>query len=336
MAKNLSTSTGTIRPLNRWRLALGLAIGLAALGISLWLPSWASGSLMRSVTDFFKLAALASAWNLIGGYTGYPSFGNVAFFGLGAYGTGLAMVVLHWPFALALAFGALLCFAFGLLLGLPALRLKGQYFALATLGSAMALQETARNLDIVGANRGMIMPLIYSPPLFYFLTLALLIFILALTWVISKTRFGYGLIAIRDDEEAADVLGINTRLYKTSAFCLSGILTGLVGGVHAYHITYIEPLAVFDVLRTIEMIVMAMIGGAGTVFGPLIGAALIFSSSEYLATLSAQLRTLPVVFFGGIIVFSTLFLPSGLWELLSGQKRLSWRYLLHNIRSHRV
>lgn len=333
---NEQTTPQAPRPKRRWRLVAGLMVGAVALGIALWTPSWATGALMRTITDFFKLAALASAWNLIGGYTGYPSFGHVAFFGLGAYGTGLAMVVLAWPFAAALAFGAVLCLVFGLLLGLPVLRLKGQYFALATLGSAMALQEIARNLDIVGANRGLIMPLIYNPRLFYFLALALLVFILALSWLIPRTRFGYGLIAIREDEEAADVLGINTRLLKTTAFCISGTLTGLVGGVHAYHITYIEPVAVFDVLRTIEMIVMAMIGGAGTPFGPLIGAAVIYSSSEYLASLSAGLRTLPVIFFGGLIVGATLFLPGGLWELLSGRKRLSWRFLLQNIRAHRV
>ncbi|MFQ5795722.1 MAG: branched-chain amino acid ABC transporter permease [Candidatus Bipolaricaulia bacterium] len=319
-----------------WRVALGFVLGLGALGVAFWVPTWASSALMRTVTDFFKLAALASAWNLIGGYTGYPSFGNVAFFGLGAYATGLAMVQFQWPFAAALVFAALLCLLLGLLLGLPVLRLKGHYFAIATLGAAEGLREIIRNLEIVEANRGLVMPLIYDPPLFYFLTLGLLALTLGLTWVITKTRFGYGLIAIREDEEAAAVLGINTRLYKTTAFCLSGILTGLVGGVHAYHITFIDPQAAFDVLRTISMIVMAVIGGAGTVFGPLIGVVLIFSTSEYLASLSAQLRTLPVIFFGGMIVLITLFLPSGLWDLLSGRQRLSWRYLLENIRMHRA
>jgi len=320
----------------RWRLLLGLLLGAAALGLALWVPSWAKGSLMRTLTDFFKMATLATAWNLIGGYTGYPSFGNVAFFGLGAYGTGLAMVEFQWPFAAALVFGALVCLIFGLLLGLPVLRLKGHYFAIATLGSAEALREIIRNLDIVGANRGLGMPLIYDPPLFYFLMLGLLLFSILLTWGITRTRFGYGLIAIREDEEAADVLGINTRLYKTSAFCLSGMLTGLVGGVHIYHMTFIDPQSAFEVLRTISMIVMAVIGGSGTVLGPLIGAALIFSMSEYLATLSVTLRTLPVVFFGGLIVLTSLFLPNGLWELLSGRQRLSWRYLMNNIRSHRA
>jgi len=319
-----------------WRPLLGLLLVLGSLALALWVPTWAKGSLMRTLTDFFKVATLASAWNLIGGYAGYPSFGNVAFFGLGAYGTGLAMVQFHWPFAAALVFGAGVCLVFGLALGLPVLRLKGHYFAIATLGSAEALREIIRNLEIVDANRGLVMPLVYNPPFFYFVTLGLLLFTIALTWIITKTRFGYGLIAIREDEEAADVLGINTRLYKTTAFCLSGVLTGLVGGVHIYHMTFIDPGSAFEVLRTVEMIVMAVIGGAGTVWGPLIGAGFIFFSSEYLASLSAQLRTLPVIFFGGMIVLTTLFLPNGAWDLLSGRHRLSWRYLLHNIRQHRA
>lgn len=321
---------------SKLRIVLGIVFGLGFLGAAFWIPTWASGAQLRVVTDFFKLATLASAWNIIGGYTGYPSFGNVAFFGLGAYSTGLAMVEFQWPFPLALAFGGLICALFALLLGLPILRLKGHYFAIATLGAAEALREIIRNLEIVEANRGLILPMIYDPPQFYFLTFGLLALTILITWVVTKTRFGYGLVAIREDEEAANVMGINTRLFKTAAFCLSGLLTGLVGGVHAYHITFIDPEAAFNVLRTISMIVMAVIGGSGTVFGPLLGALLIFSMSEYLASLSAQLRTLPVIFFGGVIVLTTLFLPSGVWDLLSGRKKLTWRYLLHNIRIHRA
>jgi branched-chain amino acid transport system permease protein len=318
------------------RFYIGLLIGFAALLFAFILPMIANTAQIRVVTDFFKLAAMASAWNLIGGFTGYASFGQVAFFGLGGYATGYAMVNLGWSFAPALVLGALICVVFALLLGIPILRLKGHYFAIATLGAAEGVKEIFKNIEAVEANRGLVLPPHFAPEMYYYLTLIFLIVVVASIWAITKTRFGYGLIAIREDEEAADVLGVNTRLYKTAAFVISGLIVGIIGGIHTYHVSYIEPNAGFDVLRTIEMIVMAVIGGAGTVFGPLIGAALIFFSSEYLASLSENLRILPVMIFGVLLIVSSLFLPRGLMGILSGKQKLSLSSMLENIRSHRV
>ena len=313
-----------------------LIIGVTALLLAIFIPFFANNAQLRLLTDFLKFAAMASAWNLIGGFTGYPSFGQVVFYGIGAYGTGYALTTLGWPFFPALFLGAAIAGLFALILGIPVLRLKGHYFAIATLGAAEAVREIVRNLDVVNANEGLVLPPVYDPQFFYFIMLALVALTTLGIWVITKTRFGYGLLAIREDEEAADVLGINTRLYKTAAFVISGVIVGLVGGVHMYHSGYMEPVLGFNVLITVKMIVMAVIGGAGSVAGPLIGSGLIFFSSEYLATLSETLRNLPVIFFGILLVVASLFLPRGLWDIISGRQKLSWKMLLQNIRSHRV
>jgi len=320
------------RPVNQ----LWLVVGAAALLLVLLLPLLGSNTQLRLFTDFFKVAVMAMGWNLIGGFTGYASFGQVVFFGIGAYGTGFALTTLGWSIFPAIGLGILLGVAFAVVLGIPVLRLKGHYFAIATLGAAEATREIVRNLDIVNANEGLVLPPILEPQFFYFVTLGMLIAVTIGIWLITKTPFGYGLRAIREDEEAAEVLGINAQLYKTSAFALSALIVAMIGGIHIYHVSYIEPIQGFNVLLTVEMIVMSVIGGAGTVLGPIIGAAMIFFPAEYLASISDSLRTLPVIFFGALLVLFSLFLPQGLMEILTGRQKLSLSLLLSQIRAHRV
>lgn len=308
--------------------AIGAAV-LLALAIA---PGVLSPFLVQFLINLFMLAALAESWNIIGGFTGYASFGNVAFFGIGAYTTGVLLTVAALPFWLALPASGLLAMLFAALVGMPILRLKGHYFAIATLGVAETMREIVYNLKITGGGTGLTMPLTKSQLPFFYLLLGIVVAATAVNGWLSASRFGYGLIAIREDEDAAAAMGINTALYKTAAFAMSGGFAGLVGGVFAYWITFIDPEGVFRVITTIQMIIMAVFGGMGTVVGPLLGALVLTSISEVLST---KLVNLAELFNGVIVILVVLFMPKGLAEVLS-HGQWSLRDFARNLREFRV
>lgn len=309
-------------------IALGAGV-LLALAIA---PGVLSPFLVQFLINLFMLAALAESWNIIGGFTGYASFGNVAFFGIGAYTTGVLLTVAALPFWLALPASGLLAMLFAALVGMPILRLKGHYFAIATLGVAETMREIVYNLKITGGGTGLTMPITRSALPFFYLMLGIAVAASAVNWWLSASRFGYGLIAIREDEDAAAAMGINTALYKTAAFAMSGGFAGLVGGVFAYWITFIDPEGVFKVITTIQMIIMAVFGGMGTVVGPLLGALVLTSISEVLST---HLVSLAELFNGVIVILVVLFMPQGLAEVIRhGQWRL--RDFARNLREYRI
>jgi len=309
-----------------------LVIGAAVVLALALAPAGLSPFLVQFLINLFMLAALAESWNIIGGFTGYASFGNVAFFGIGAYTTGVLLTAAEWPFALALPAGGLLAMAFAGLIGMPILRLKGHYFAIATLGVAETMREIVYNLKITGGGTGLTMPITRSALPFFYLMLGILIAATLVNWWISASRFGYGLIAIREDEDAAAAMGINAALYKTAAFALSGLFAGLTGGVFAYWITFIDPEGVFRVIVTIQMIIMAVFGGMGTVVGPLLGALVLATVSEVLST---QLVSLAELFNGFIVILVVLFMPKGLAEVIR-KREFSLRKLARNLREYRV
>jgi branched-chain amino acid transport system permease protein len=313
----------------QWTRAGVAALVVLALSLA---PVALSPFLIQFLINLFMLAALAESWNIIGGFTGYASFGNVAFFGIGAYTTGVLLTVLKWPFALALPASGLLAMAFAALVGIPILRLKGHYFAIATLGVAETMREIVYNLKITGGGTGLTMPITKSALPFFYLMFGILVAATAINWWLSASRFGYGLVAIREDEDAAMAMGINAALYKTAAFALSGAFAGLVGCVFAYWITFIDPDGVFKVIITIQMIIMAVFGGMGTVVGPLLGALVLASVSELLST---QLVSLAELFNGLIVILVVLFMPKGLAEVIS-KREFSLRTLARNLREYRM
>jgi len=278
-----------------WPVLIGAAV-CAALAVA---PIVLSPFLVQFLINFFMVAILAESWNIIGGFTGYASFGSAGFFGVGAYTTGVLLTAGKLPFALALPAAGLVAMAFAALIGMLVLRLKGQYFAIATLGVTETTREVVYNLDITGGGSGLNLPMMHSPLPFFYLMLAILVLAVLVNLWISVSRFGYGLVAIREDEDAASALGIPTARYKTLAFALSGGLAGLAGGVFAYWITFIDPTEVFKVSWTIRMIIMAVFGGAGTVLGPLLGAAALASIFEGLST---HLETLAELCNGIIVI----------------------------------
>jgi branched-chain amino acid transport system permease protein len=313
-----------------------LIIGAVLLGVIVF-PLLSNNFMIRFGTDILMFAILASAWNLIGGYTGYASFGNVVFFGIGAYVTAILMEKygLNFGFAyLAAGIGAAI---FAVLIGLPVLRLRGHYFAIATLGVAEAMKALVQNLDITEGNAGIYLPMLdvgikYQYLFFFYIMLTTLVVTLLTTWLLLNAKLGYSLVAIREDEDAAGSVGINTTASKTIAFALSGFFTGLAGSIYAFQQAFIQPGPVFTVQTTVKMIVMAVFGGMGKLFGPLLGAFSIEVISEVLSNYFLVAHTL---FFGIVVIMAIVFTPKGIIDLI-GQRKFGISYFLENIRIHRI
>lgn len=287
------------------------------------LPFAVSGFWVRLVTYILMFSVLASALNIISGFTGYAAFGNMVFFGLGAYTTAVFMTKMGMPFPVALVGAAALAIIMAMLLGMLLLRLKGHYFALGTLGAAEAVKFIIDNMtELTGGGQGITLPQMRGSPAvvntaFYFMMFALLVIILIVSWRLSKNRLGYAFKAIRANEEAAGVMGIDTTRYKIYSWSISAIFTGLAGSVYAYWFSYIDPPTVFDVMWVVKMFVMILIGGAGTVFGPVIGAFILETISELVWS---RFLNLHLGILGMIIILVVLFIPNGLLSLVTSGK----------------
>lgn len=314
-------------PARRWA-------ALAALGAFLVLFPWTVSSFwVRIATEVVMWAGLAQSWNIIGGYTGYLSFGQGAFFGLGAYVTGIAMTELGWPFGAGLIVSGLLAALLAAAIGYPTLRLRGAYFAIATWAFGEMLRQVATVLEITGGAFGMRLPALLNLPYFYYVTLAVTGLTYLTTYLLlERARFGYKLLAIREHEEAAEMVGVNTVAVKINAFALSAFFPGVLGGVYAYWLTYIHPDSVLGGSITDLMVVMVFVGGVGTFWGPLLGAFLVQLVNRVLWLVWGE-STLYLVIIGAAICAVVLFIPDGLVGLLEGvggpvlAPREAWRRL---------
>lgn len=306
---------------------------MAVLVLLAGVPWYGSDLLIQFGINALLLAVLAQGWNIIGGYTGYASFGNSVFYGLGSYGVAIAMAQWHLPFYVGMGFGVVLSIVFAVLIGVLVLRLKGHYFAIATLGLAAVMTAIVSNVGLAGQNIGLVLPPLNDDRLFYELSLGLLTITTLTIWGVTRSRFGFGLIAIRENEEGAAVMGVNTTLYKVMAFALSGIFSALAGGIHAYWITFLDPESAFDLTLNVKMIIMAVFGGPGTVFGPIVGALSLSAISEFL---SSEVTSIAGLFFGVVIVAAVVFMPRGLADMLRRGRKMGWGYFAENIRRHRL
>lgn len=296
--------------------------GLPLLTDKLW---------FRVATTVAMFVVLASAWNIIGGMTGYAAFGNVAFFGVGAYATAFLVANRHVPFALALMAAPIVAALFAIAIGLPLLRLRGHYFAIATLGVSVAVAEVVNNVEPLGGSTGIFMPIVRSDLLFFYLMAGTAIIAVAVSWFVLRTRFGYGLLAIRENEEAAAVIGINTTLYKVAAFALAAALTGLAGGVFAQWNVFINAENVFPVDYNVQMILMAVLGGSGTVLGPVIGAVTLEALIQAFAS-GGEFAVWSQVGLGVLLATTVVFVPRGILDFFGGQSRLTLQYLRSSLR----
>lgn len=300
-------------------------------------PFWASGYWVRVFSSVFMYAALATSLNIMMGYTGYADFGNVVFFGVGAYTTGVLMKHLSAPLPVAVLAGGLMAALFAAALGIPILRLRGHYFAIATIGVMDATREIVSNMDsITGGGTGLSLPIPDMGPrlfftLIYFTMFGLMIIYAVLSTLIRRSRFGYGLRAIRAEEQAAAIAGIPTTRYKVMAWATSACMTGIVGGVFAYWFSYIEPPDVFNILIIVKYMIMMLIGGAGTVLGPIVGAFFLELLSE---VVWGQFLELHLGILGFIIIVVVIFIPKGILALVQGGFRPSvW---LAELRANRI
>jgi branched-chain amino acid transport system permease protein len=288
---------------------------IAAVGIvSLCAMPLLDNYVLRLVTLAFMYAGLSLSWNLTGGYAGYPSFATSAFFGLGAYVSGITQhqgVVWVGAWLLSLiATGA-----FAALLGSVILRLRGHYFAVGSLVIVEVLREViTTSTSFTGGGMGLNLPVIsHDPTAFgriYFcaMLLVLLLTLLTTLWV-DRSKMGVALRCIKQNEDAAVVVGINTTGYKVLAFTLSGAIAGAIGAVYGSWVSYIDPSDAFDILISVKPIIMTLLGGPGTVVGPLFGSALFLLFEE---TVWRNFMTLHEGMLGLIVVALILCVPSGL------------------------
>ncbi len=257
----------------------------------------------------FLYGAMATAWNLLGGFAGQVSFGHAAFMGIGAYTTAICsgLGVSLW---LAVPAGALLAGVFSLVIGIPAFRLRGPYFSIATIGIGEATRLIALNwTSLTGGASGLTLSV--APPIVaqYFAALLLCVVCVALAAWIKTSRFGYALAAVRQDPDAAETLGVATTVAKTQALFISACLLGVAGSIYALHYLFISPDSVFGFNTSIGFVIMPIIGGLGTVMGPLIGAVVYTYIREQL---SATFANLDLLTFGVLLIAIVVFEPRGI------------------------
>jgi branched-chain amino acid transport system permease protein len=314
--------------MSAWRYpAFWLTIGLVmAGGLAAFITR--SATLREDMFLLMMFVALASSLNILLGYTGYISFGHIVFFGLGGY-VGFFLMSqygwLLWPAALV---GGLASGLLALLLGLAILRLRGAYFALATIGINEAVRAFVNNFSPFGGPTGLSLNFaVYRDHyggannalwLTFGTLFALTLLVLVASYLIKFSRFGLGLMAIREDEDAAMVMGVRTPWSKTWAYVLSAIFPGIVGVLFFFKNGNVEPPDAFRLHLSIEMIVMVMLGGQGTVLGPLIGATAYERLRGYLLT-SPLFKDLQLTLAGLLLLIIILFVPAGVVGWLRGR-----------------
>ncbi len=264
---------------------------------------------------------LGSAWNLLGGFAGQLSLGHAAFFGIGAYSASILASKSSLSPWLAMLIGPLLVLPVASLVGWICFRLRGPYFTLATIAIGEMVRLVALNWrDLTGGAVGVVIrPSIFSGTNkipYYYIILAIAVATVALCYFISRRKLGYYLLAIREDQETAESIGINTTRYKLVALSISASLTALAGAFYANYFLFVDPTIVLPLSLSVEIVLMAIIGGLGTVQGPIVGAILLKLSSEIFRN---QFANANLLIYGLLLVLVILFLPDG---LLGGYRKL--------------
>ncbi len=273
--------------------------------------------------NVFLYATMATSWNIMGGYTGYRSLGHSAFYGLGAYAAAIAANQWGWNPLVSSPILALGVAVFAMLLGWVMLRASGSAFVIASIAMLLIVRLLANNFEgITGGAPGLSQPIPPWPPAlsrlpFYYYMLGILIVAILASSFIRRSRFGLGLLAIRDDEGKAEMVGVNTTLYKILAFGISAYFVALGGGVWSYAQTHISPPFAFGITPGIQMILYTMLGGSGTVWGPALGAFLLVPVSDFILF---QFGGSPIhlTVLGGVMIAIILFMPRGIIPSIGG------------------
>lgn len=326
--------------------------GLGGLIFLLWIPFSGIGGGYLQTLGFltFLYVILSTAWNILGGYTGQISFGHATFYGLGAYVTSI-LALRGVPPLMTMPLAGIVASLYGLLWGYPCLRLRGQYFAIATIGVGEATRLLMLNLDdliknnawlkgflregvLTGGATGLMLPTpedIHAYAVgFYYGAMGLMFFALLISWWVRRSKFGLGLLAINMDIDAAETLGVKTAYYKNLALMLSAFMVGICGSIYAQYVFYIDPQTVFGFPMSIAMVLMPTIGGIGTLVGPVLGAVVyivvqdrILTANLEIGAFKLSLSSLHLLIYGSVLVLIILFEPKGIMGL---QRRLIRRW----------
>lgn len=274
----------------------------------------------------FMYIAMASSWNIIGGYAGYTSLGHNVFFAVGGYFTGVLLVYYDVSPLLTAPLAGLLAMALGLLVGLISLRTRGPAFIISTIAMVMLVKITFDNWDYIGGVRGLSLPLIQIPLLvvkfpFYYYMLLIAIAAVYMSYRIRHSKFGLGLRAISQDETKAEVAGIPTNMYKILAFGISGIFVGMAGGIWGYYLTYLRPNIFLLIIVAAQLVLMTVLGGKGTVAGPVLGAVLFIAVNEFFVA-NLGFTELNIVATGLLLALVLIFFPNGIVGTLKERGKL--------------
>jgi branched-chain amino acid transport system permease protein len=296
-----------------------LAIVFAAIAAAPTLI--ASDSWLNLVIMTLYAALLGQAWNILGGYGGQFSFGHAAYFGTGAYTVAVLQIEFGVNPWIGLAAGGIAALAVAAFIGFSTFRygLRGSYFALVTLAFAEVLRILANSVDFTGAGVGLLIPLERSAANlqfpdragFFWVIWAMALAAFLTVWWIGNSRFGAQLMAVRDNEDAARALGVDAFRVKMGAIVLSGLYSGLAGVFYAQYFLYLDPTIAYGPAISVESLLVPIIGGMGTLFGPLLGAAALHALSELTREVIGDLPGISLVLYGALLVVMVLFMPRG-------------------------
>lgn len=311
--------------MSNWRRHIGLLLPvLVVVALVLWPTITGKAANRESAFTILKAVALASSLNILLGYTGYVSFGHIVFYGFGGY-VGFYLLSVHeWSLWPAMLGGGLAAGLLAFLLGKAILRLRGAYFALATIGINEALKAFINNFEPFGGPIGMTLNFrVYQDyggaakalEMSFYLVAALTLIAIVTSHIVRTSKFGLGLQAIRENEDAAEIMGVVAPDSKTWAYVLSAIIPGMVGALFFFKNGNIEPHDAFPLHASIELLVMVMLGGQGTVLGPIIGAFAYQGMRGYLVT-SDFFKDIQLSVSGVLLLLIVLFIPAGAIGLL--------------------
>jgi branched-chain amino acid transport system permease protein len=328
-AAALPAASESLRPAELWtRRLLPLAVLLVLAAIPLFRPVISAYTYwLQILTTTFMWIALSSSWNIIGGFTGYVSLGHNVFFAVGGYfSAGIFVYYGVSPFLTALGAG-LVCVLVGLVFGLIMLRTSGDAFIIATIALLLIARILFDNWELLGGSNGLSLPLLtfddpllLPVPFYYAMLLCAAGAVLFAFWV-RHSKFGLGLRAIAEDEVRAEMAGINTRLLKIAAFAASGFFIGVAGAMWGYSLSYLRPEIFLTINIAAQMVLMAVIGGKGTILGPVIGAVLIVTFNEAAVSKFGSTE-LNIAVTGGFLIAALLFFPQGIVGSLRDRRRL--------------
>ena len=303
-----------------WNRFTGILVPLlAVIALTLWPVLTGKPANRETAFTLLKAVALASSLNILLGYTGYVSFGHIVFYGFGGYVGIYLLTEKGWSLWTALLAGGAASGLLAFLLGSAILRLRGAYFALATIGVNEAMRAFINNFELFGGPTGITLNFsVYKTyggaaqalQTCFFVGAGLALLALVLSYLVRSSKFGLGLLAIRENEDAAEVMGVTAPRAKTWAYVLSAIVPGMVGVLFFFKNGNVEPHDAFPLHSSIELLVMVMLGGQGTVFGPIIGALAYQGMRGYLVT-SPVFKDIQLSVSGALLLLIVLFIPAG-------------------------